>query len=81
MSVAEGYFIDWDGNARSTLAPGGGYACETDVPARYVAITTQSGTLVHESSFYKSLDDLAKAGINATLVPGSHPWGSRKDGF
>mgnify|MGYP003620893875 FL=1 len=51
------------------------------MPARYVAITTPGGTLVHESSFYKSLDDLAKAGINATLVPGSHPWGSRKDGF
>jgi len=30
MSIAEGFFVDWDGNARSTLDPGGGYSCETD---------------------------------------------------
>ncbi len=81
MSVAEGFFVDWDGNARSTLAPGGGYLCETDVSARYVAITTPNGTLVHEASYYKNLADLEKAGIRAALVPDSHPWGTRKDGF
>jgi hypothetical protein len=26
MPVAEGFFVDWDGNARSTLDPGGGEA-------------------------------------------------------
>jgi len=81
MSVAEGFFVDWDGNARSTLDPGGGYLCETDPVARYVAVTTKNGTLVHEATFYRSLVDLAKAGIKAPFVPGSHPWGSPKDGF
>jgi hypothetical protein len=78
---AVGYFIDWDGNARSTGDPGGGYLCEVDAPARYVAVTTKTGTLVHEGTLYKTVDDIAKAGINAPLVPGSHPWGRREDGF
>jgi hypothetical protein len=81
MSTAEGFFVDWDGNARSTLDPGGGYLCEIDAVARYVAVTTKSGTLVHEGTFYRSLPDIAKAGIRAPLVPGSHPWGRPEDGF
>jgi hypothetical protein len=81
MAVAAGFFVDWDGNVRSTLTPGGGYLCETDVSSRYVAITTPNGTLVHEASFYGTLADLDKAGIKASLVAESHPWGNRKDGF
>lgn len=78
---AEGYFVDWDGNARSTSDPGGGYLCEADTVARYVAIVTKSGALVHEATFYKSLADIEKAGIKARLVPGSHPWRGKEDGF
>lgn len=81
MSIAEGFFVDWNGNARSTVDPGGDYLCETDTASRYVAVTTKSGTLVHEGTFYKSLADIQKAGINAPFVPGSHPWGRREDGF
>ena len=77
----EGYFIDWDGNLRSTEDPGGGYACEVDIVARYVAIMGKGGALVHEATYYKTVDDVSKAGIKATLVPGSHPWGSKSDGF
>ncbi len=40
MPIAPGFFVDWDGNTRSTLDPGGGYLCETDPVARYVAVTT-----------------------------------------
>jgi hypothetical protein len=79
--VTEGYFIDWDGNARCTSDPGGGYFCETDTAARYVAITTKSGPLMHEGTYYKSLADIEKAGIKAPLVPGSHPWGKKSEGF
>jgi len=81
MSIAEGFFVDWDGNARSTLDPGGGYLCEPDPVARYVAITTRGGALVHEGTFYKTLADIERAGIRTSLVPGSHPWGRREDGF
>jgi len=75
MPVAEGFFVDWDGNARNTLDPGGGYV------ARYVAITTEGGTLVHEGTFYKTLTDIERAGIKASFVPGSHPWGRPDEGF
>jgi hypothetical protein len=77
----EGFFVDWDGNLRSTGDPGGGYLCETDAVARYVAITTKNGTLVHEATYFKSVADVEKAGIRAALVPGSHPWGKKEDGF
>jgi len=79
--TTDGFFIDWDGNARSTEDPGGGYLCEIDTVARYVAVTTKTGTLVHEGTFYRGLADIEKAGIKAALVPGSHPWGQREDGF
>jgi len=81
MAVAEGFFVDWDGHARSTLDPGGGYLCDPDPVARYVAITTKSGALVHEATFYKSLADIEKAGITAPFVPGSEPWGRASEGF
>ena len=81
MPIAAGFFVDWDGNTRSTLDPGGGFLCETDAVARYVAITTQGGTLVHEATYYKSVADIEKAGIKAQLVAGSHPWGRKADGF
>ncbi len=73
--------MDWDGNARCTIEPGGGYICETDPASRYVAVTTKSGALVHEGTLYKSMADIEKAGIKVSLVPASHPWGSRQDGF
>lgn len=70
-----GFFVDWDGNLRSTDDPGGGYRCDVDKPARYVGVMSASGALVHEATLYKDLDAVAKAGIRATLVPGSQPWG------
>lgn len=72
-----GYFIDWSGNVRSVEDPGGGYLCDVDKVARYVGITTRTGTLVHEATLYRTLADIEKAGIKANLVPGSHPWGDR----
>lgn len=76
MSIPEGFFVDWDGNVRLTTDPGGGYLCDVDAVARYVGVTTPSGALVHEATFYKDLAAIEKAGIKASLVPGSHPWGN-----
>lgn len=81
VEMSEGFFVDWDGNIRATEDPGGGYLCEVDRIARYVAVNTTSGTLVHEATLYKTLADVAKAGITASLVLGSHPWGKKRDGF
>jgi hypothetical protein len=78
----EGFFVDWNGKARSTLDPGGdAYMCEVDAPARYVAVMSKTGALVHEATFYNTLEDIAKAGIKAEFVPGSHPWGRPDEGF
>ena len=79
--MAAGYFVDWDGNARSTLDPGGGYLCEADHVARYVAIVTKSGAVMHEATFFKNLADIEKSGLKASLVPGTHPWGRPDEGF
>ncbi|PNG26711.1 hypothetical protein [Methylocella silvestris] len=81
MSGSSGYFVDWGGNTRSTDDPGGGYHCDVDLPARYVAVLSKNGALVHEATLYKTLADVEKAGIKAPLVPGSHPWGSSSEGL
>jgi hypothetical protein len=81
VEIAAGYFVDWDGNARSTLDPGGGYICETDPVARYVALVTKRGAVMHEATFYKNLADIEKTGLKAPLVAGSHPWGRPDEGF
>ena len=44
--ASDGFFVDWDGNLRSAADPGGGYLCDIDTVARYVAVTTKNGTLV-----------------------------------
>ena len=81
MSEAEGYFIDWNGKLRSTVDPGEDYVCDVDRGARYVAIMTPTGTLVHEATLFRTLEDIAKSGIQSKLVPGSVSWGSPDEGF
>ncbi len=76
MGTPEGYFVDWDGHVRLTTDPGGGYVCDVDTGARYVGVMTKSGALVHEATFYKDMAAIEKAGIKASFVPGSHPWGN-----
>lgn len=66
--------MDWAGNARRTEERGGGYRCEVDTVARYVAVLSQKGTLIHEATFYKTLADMEAAGIKAKLVDVSVPW-------
>ena len=55
--------------------------CDVDLPARYVAVMSKNGAVVHEATLYKTEADVDKAGITAKLVPGSHPWGSGQEGF
>ncbi len=73
--------MDWDGNLRSVEDPGGGYVCDVDTVARYVAVMKGSMLVAHEATLYKTLADVEKAGIRAAVVPGSHPWGNARDGF
>ena len=75
MSEADGYFIDWNGNLRSTVDPGEDFVCDVDKSSRYVAVMTPRGMLVHEATLYRTLEDIVKAGITSQLVPGSVSWG------
>ncbi|OYV00548.1 MAG: hypothetical protein CFE45_08670 [Burkholderiales bacterium PBB5] len=48
MVTTEGLFIDWHGNARNTSVPGGGYTCEVDSVAKYVAVMARGRELVQQ---------------------------------
>lgn len=61
----------------ATADPGGGYLCVVDTASRYVGATAPTGALVHEATLYKDLAAIERAGIQATLVPGSQPWGAQ----
>jgi hypothetical protein len=76
-----GFFLDWNGELRSTDDPGGGYTCEVDLPVRYVAVKNKQGTTIHEATFYRHQADLDKAKITSPVVPGSKSWGSSKEGY
>ena len=78
MPIAAGFFVDWDGNARSTLDPGGGYLCETDPASRYVAINTKGGTLVHEGTFYKAWRTSKRQASRRRWCPAPIPGAGRK---
>ncbi len=73
--TSRGYFVDWDGHLRDVDDPGAGFRCDVDTVARYVGVYGPRGTLDHEATLYKTLEAVSKAGIQATLVPGSQPWG------
>ncbi len=81
MPIAAGFFVDWDGNARSTLDPGGGYVCDTDPASRYVAVTTKGGTLVHEGHALQGRGGHREGRHQGAAGSGSHPWGRPEEGF
>jgi hypothetical protein len=68
MSETTGYFIDWDGQVRSTEQLAKGQHCEIDRVAKYVAIKDKYGSMVHEATFYSSLEEVKAAGITVPLV-------------
>ncbi|HEY3301037.1 MAG TPA: hypothetical protein VGJ90_09715 [Methylophilaceae bacterium] len=68
MSEKTGYFIDWDGQVRSTEQLAKGQQCEIDRVAKYVAIKDKYGSMLHEATFYASLESVRAAGVTAPLV-------------
>ncbi len=79
MAVIPGFFIDWNGKARRTEDAGGGFVVDVDPVARYVALYTTKGTLMHEATYYESMEAIAKKGIKAILVDGTIPWGMQSE--
>jgi hypothetical protein len=70
----KGYFIDWNGQIRSTDDPGHGYCCEVDSVARRVTVISKRGATMQETELYRSLTAVEQAGIQTELVSGSFPW-------
>jgi hypothetical protein len=56
-----GFFMDWDGNLRNVEDPGGGYTCDVDTVARYVAVM-KGNILAHEATLFKTLPTSKKPG-------------------
>jgi hypothetical protein len=79
MTSETGCLIDWNGNARGVQDAGGDFVVGVDLPSKHVALHTPKGTLMHEATFHRTLDDIARKGVRAELVPGSHPWGLQKE--
>lgn len=79
MSVEPGFFVDWNGNARRTEDAGGDFRVEVDMAARYVALYSKGCSLMHEATYYKTLEAMEKKGIKAPLVDGSTPWGMKNE--
>jgi hypothetical protein len=69
-----GYFIDWNGQVRSTDDPGHGYCCEVDKIARSVTVISKRGATVHEAKLYRSLAAIAQSGVCTEYVSGSYPF-------
>jgi len=69
-----GYFIDWNGQVRSTDDPGHGYCCEVDSIERRVTVISKRGATMHEAELYRSLAAVEQAGVQTELVSGSFPW-------
>lgn len=67
------YFIDWNGQVRSTQDPGPGLCCLVDSVAGRVTVIDKRGSTVHETRAYRSLQALARTGIETVIVPSSLP--------
>jgi len=80
MSTTAGFFVDWDGNARSTLDPGWRLPLRSRSGRAYVAITTKGGSLVHEGTFYRSVANIERRASSAPGCRGAS-WGSKAAGF
>lgn len=63
-----GFFVDWNGKTRRTEAPGQGYRCLVDEDLTRVDIMESDGGVVHECTYYRTLDDVKAAGVIVDLL-------------
>jgi hypothetical protein len=67
--MATGFFVDWDGNTRRVGAPGDGLECQV-VDRGYAAVDVldSQGFVVHEATFFPTLEAVAAAGVIINLI-------------
>lgn len=64
-----GFFVDWDGNTRRVEAPGSGYECiVVDRGHVGVDVLDGEGCVIHEATYFETLEAVAAAGVTVYLV-------------
>ncbi|HCF9660124.1 TPA: hypothetical protein NI776_001851 [Pseudomonas aeruginosa] len=64
LPADHGYFVDWNGDARLTAAPGDGFSCQVNVETAHVDVVDSEGFVVHECSFFRTFESMNSAGID-----------------
>lgn len=67
MPIA-GFFVDWNGYTRRTEQPGDFFECIVDERAAHVDVVDSEGFVVHECSFFPTLDAVEAAGVSINLI-------------
>lgn len=69
MSNVTGFFVDWDGNTRRFERPRDGLECVlVERGHRGVDVRDSEGFVVHEATFFPTLEAVAAAGVVVNLV-------------
>lgn len=72
--VTTGFFVDWDGNTRRVEAPGADMSCMVvecqlnGQPYLGVDVVDHEGFVIHEATYYETLDALRAVGVTVNLV-------------
>jgi len=67
--MATGFFVDWDGNTRRVEAPGEGMKCVVvDRGHKGVDVLDSQDFVIHEATFFPTLEAVAAAGVIVNLV-------------
>lgn len=63
-----GFFVDWNGDTRKTEMPGGLYKCVVDESRALVEVIDSTGFVVHEGTYFSSLESVEAAGVIVNLI-------------
>ncbi|MFJ3109918.1 hypothetical protein [Pseudomonas putida] len=67
MTIA-GFFVDWNGDTRRTEQPGDFFECIVDEHAAHVDVVDSEGFVVHECSYFPTLEAVKSAGVTVNLI-------------
>lgn len=67
--AAIGFFVDWNGNTRRTEQVGDYFECIVDEANAHVDVVDSDGFVIHECSFFPTLECVQAAGVTVNLVP------------
>lgn len=62
LPIEHGYFVDWNGDTRPTSQPGEHLECIVDVQNAHADIRDSEGFVIHECTFFPTLESASQAG-------------------